>query len=360
MGQTKRCKGSERAAWLGRTTELGEIMAIHLKASAFLCRIVVAVIISQVCAMSPASAQSQEFAAGLRRVEALASLKKESAVTHELSLEFMQFAGSYSNAKSLVSGLHKPSEIILVSMKTGNDTSLGVPSRNMAYGDIYRVLFVARDFVKQQKIASPNPEQIGQALNVAFLRTSSSAANGRSEDGNAPKGEKNSTTSAQPEADTKNKNPRPGNGGGQRASTESSGATAVKPSESGQSSANPPSGTSQGGSKFGSGNSNGITNGGTTGGGAKTIFGGATDGVGRDCPPSCAGAGTSQGVSGNPRGVPGETALIITPDTHGQTPLLPAMSPANGVPNASFSVTATSPVNFGYFTTINKTKRIIF
>lgn len=82
--------------------------------------------------------------------------------------EFSGFAGSESNARSLVAGLHQGSEITLVARadqgQSGTAMRFTPPTRPLDYGSVRIALVLAREQLAQLGVAWPTPAQIKAVL----------------------------------------------------------------------------------------------------------------------------------------------------------------------------------------------------
>jgi hypothetical protein len=94
--------------------------------------------------------------------------------------EFSAFAGSDSNARSLVAGLRQATEITLTAPGAGGQpgtaTRLVPPTRPMDYGNVRVALVLAREQLAQLGITQPTPGQIKAVLAGGGI---ASRANGR-------------------------------------------------------------------------------------------------------------------------------------------------------------------------------------
>jgi hypothetical protein len=90
----------------------------------------------------------------------------------KLEDRYAAFAGSESNAKSLVSGLRNGTDITLTSSGSGGATAtIDPPTKKMGNGNVNIALALAEASLKQQGITNPTPEQIKAALNGGTIKT---------------------------------------------------------------------------------------------------------------------------------------------------------------------------------------------
>jgi len=113
------------------------------------------------------------IATGMRTRDAAVPATERRAVSSaepqaqsRLVADFSDFAGSDSNARSVVVGLRQGSEIALatVSGRAGPAMQFTPPTRPMDYGNIRIALVLAREQLAQFGIARPNPAQLKAAL----------------------------------------------------------------------------------------------------------------------------------------------------------------------------------------------------
>ena len=86
--------------------------------------------------------------------------------------KFARFAGSRSNAESLVNGLRNDQEVKLTSTTQGSATFTPKTDR-MGFGNVNIALTLARATLAEQGITRPTPQQIQAALNGGTITTSS-------------------------------------------------------------------------------------------------------------------------------------------------------------------------------------------
>jgi len=86
--------------------------------------------------------------------------------------KFARFAGSRSNAESLVNGLRNDQEVKLTSTTQGSATFTPKTDR-MGFGNVNIALTLARATLAEQGITRPTPDQIKAALNGGTITTSS-------------------------------------------------------------------------------------------------------------------------------------------------------------------------------------------
>lgn len=101
-----------------------------------------------------------------------------SQVESRLASGFSGFAGSESNAQSLVTGLRQGSEITLTAPGAQSpgpapvtDTTFVPPTRPMGYGNVRIALSLAREQLAQAGVNQPTPEQIRTALMGGTITT---------------------------------------------------------------------------------------------------------------------------------------------------------------------------------------------
>ena len=85
--------------------------------------------------------------------------------------EYKRFAGSKSNAESLVNGLRNDTQVKLTSK--GRTTTFTPPTSKMGYGNVDIALSLAKASLAEQGIRNPTPEQIKAALNGGKVTTKS-------------------------------------------------------------------------------------------------------------------------------------------------------------------------------------------
>ena len=86
--------------------------------------------------------------------------------------KFARFAGSRSNAESLVNGLRNDQEVKLTSTTQGSAT-FTPKTDGMGFGNVNIALTLARATLAEQGITRPTPQQIQAALNGGTITTSS-------------------------------------------------------------------------------------------------------------------------------------------------------------------------------------------
>jgi hypothetical protein len=85
--------------------------------------------------------------------------------------EYTRFAGSKSNAESLVNGLRNDTQVKLTS--NGRTTTFTPPTSKMGYGNVDIALSLAKASLAEEGIRNPTPEQIKAALNGGTVTTKS-------------------------------------------------------------------------------------------------------------------------------------------------------------------------------------------
>ena len=86
--------------------------------------------------------------------------------------KYSRFAGSTTNAQSLVEGLRNDQPVQL-SSKTASSASFAPATGKMGYGNVDISLNLAKASLAEHGIYSPNPEQIKAALNGGMITTKS-------------------------------------------------------------------------------------------------------------------------------------------------------------------------------------------
>ena len=114
------------------------------------------------------------------RLEYNAAVTGESHVSLRISQDFAGFAGSDTNAGSLVTGLRRGSPITLTA-PSGPDQqpsslSFTPPTRPMGNGNVYISLALAKQQLASLGITQPTPEQLKAALVGGIVTTGSGAA----------------------------------------------------------------------------------------------------------------------------------------------------------------------------------------
>jgi len=89
----------------------------------------------------------------------------------QLVTKYSDFAGSDSNAQSLVDGLRSGKSITLSS--SGGSTTFTPPTKPMGYGNVNIALALAEASLSQQGITDPTPQQLQAALMGGTVTTSS-------------------------------------------------------------------------------------------------------------------------------------------------------------------------------------------
>ena len=90
---------------------------------------------------------------------------------NRLVREFSRFAGSKSNAESLVNGLRNDTQVRLTS--NGRTTTFTPPTNKMGYGNVDIALSLAKASLAEEGIRNPTPEQIKAALNGGTVTSKS-------------------------------------------------------------------------------------------------------------------------------------------------------------------------------------------
>ena len=85
--------------------------------------------------------------------------------------EYSRFAGSKSNAESLVHGLRNDTQVKLTS--NGRTTTFTPPTSKMGYGNVDIALSLAKASLAEEGIRNPTPEQIRAALAGGTVTTKS-------------------------------------------------------------------------------------------------------------------------------------------------------------------------------------------
>lgn len=111
-----------------------------------------------------------------RTMDAAAS-RGQTRVQTRIASAFADFAGSETNARSLVTGLRQGSAITLTAPGTGGQpgstTTFTPPTRPMGHGNVYISLALAREQLAQIGITQPTPEQLQAALTGGTITTGS-------------------------------------------------------------------------------------------------------------------------------------------------------------------------------------------
>ena len=98
--------------------------------------------------------------------------------TNELVSKFTSFAGSTTNAQSLVEGLRNGSPVTLQSTTPATPAAtFSPPTKPMGFGNINIALSLAQSELASQGIAQPTPSQIETALLGGPLTTASGSTN---------------------------------------------------------------------------------------------------------------------------------------------------------------------------------------
>ena len=106
------------------------------------------------------------------------STTSASQPTNELISKFTSFAGSTTNAQSLVNGLRNGSAVTLHSTTpTIPGATFSPPTKPMGFGNINIALSLARSELASQGITQPTPSQIETALLGGPLTTASGSTN---------------------------------------------------------------------------------------------------------------------------------------------------------------------------------------
>lgn len=134
---------------------------------------------------SPAYAQTSGVAAEAASMDDIAGTVGGARVEQRISADFSAFAGSESNARSLVTGLRSGGVITLTSAGGASTSASGTgggsagasglaqgagtvtitpPTRPMGYGNIYLALSLAKQQLAAQGITNPTPQQLQLAL----------------------------------------------------------------------------------------------------------------------------------------------------------------------------------------------------
>lgn len=137
-----------------------------------------------IAAVFAIGAARADDAASLRtessRLERNAAVTGESHVSSRISQDFAGFAGSDTNAGSLVTGLRSGSPITLTAPSGANQQPSSVtftpPTRPMGNGNVYISLALAKQQLASLGITQPTPEQLKAALVGGTVTTGSGAA----------------------------------------------------------------------------------------------------------------------------------------------------------------------------------------
>jgi hypothetical protein len=86
--------------------------------------------------------------------------------------KFARFAGSRTNAESLVNGLRNDQEVKLTSTTQGS-ASFTPKTDKMGFGNVNIALTLAKATLAEQGITRPTPDQLKAALNGGMITTSS-------------------------------------------------------------------------------------------------------------------------------------------------------------------------------------------
>ena len=133
-------------------------------------RIVSAGVLGFAALASPAYAQTSSAAIEAASMDEIASTVGGTRVQQRISEDFSAFAGSESNARSLVTGLRSGGPITLTSAgaaaqaQGAGTVTITPPTRPMGYGNIYLALSLAKQQLAAQGITSPTPQQLQAAL----------------------------------------------------------------------------------------------------------------------------------------------------------------------------------------------------
>lgn len=134
-------------------------------------QIISAAVFGMAALANPAHAQSKGVAAEAASMDKIAATVGGARVRQRISADFSAFAGSDSNAHSLVTGLRSSQPITLTSavgagITTGatNAVTITPPTRPMGYGNIYLALSLAKQHLAAQGIANPTPQQLQLSL----------------------------------------------------------------------------------------------------------------------------------------------------------------------------------------------------
>ena len=134
-------------------------------------QIISAAVFGMAALANPAHAQTKGVAAAAASMDEIAATVGGAHVQQRISADFSAFAGSDSNAHSLVAGLRSGQPITLTSAggagtTTGAATAVTImpPTRPMGYGNIYLALSLAKQRLAAQGIANPTPQQLQLAL----------------------------------------------------------------------------------------------------------------------------------------------------------------------------------------------------
>ena len=119
----------------------------------------------------PTYAQTRNVATEISRMDEIAAAVGGARVQQRISADFSAFAGSESNARNLVTGLHAGGGITLTSIDSSGGSAqwvsavkFTIPVRPMGYGEIYVGLSLAKQQLAAQGITNPTPEQLQLAL----------------------------------------------------------------------------------------------------------------------------------------------------------------------------------------------------
>lgn len=136
-------------------------------------RIVSAGVLGFAALASPAYAQTSSAAIEAASMDDIAGTVGGTRVQQHISEDFSAFAGSESNARSLVTGLRSGGPITLTSAGGAGATALAQgagtlrftpPTRPMGYGNIYLALSLAKQQLAAQGIPNPTPQQLQLTL----------------------------------------------------------------------------------------------------------------------------------------------------------------------------------------------------
>lgn len=124
------------------------------------------------------AAESATLQTEVRQTDTLTARHGATQVESRIAGDFTAFAGSESNAQSLVTGLRNGTPITLTGTSTTGGTStttltFDTPTRPMGYGNVHIGLSLARQQLASYGITNPTPEQLQAALTGGSITTSS-------------------------------------------------------------------------------------------------------------------------------------------------------------------------------------------
>lgn len=82
----------------------------------------------------------------------------------QAAVQFEPLAGSARNARSLIEGLHRGALISLIASNPARHVEFTPPTRPMGYGNVIKVLTVAKQELAARGIARPSPEDLHAVL----------------------------------------------------------------------------------------------------------------------------------------------------------------------------------------------------